>query len=121
MLVGQEIEVNQIHLAVDLYLAALAAAWPGQPDRVEVIDFFGRDEALVHFCCACADMLTARTRSNIRRVADSTRLFASYLIEKSTNAACEKPRSAAACPSASSTKVKDHMSERLANEISVGR
>jgi hypothetical protein len=39
---------------VDPYLAALEAAYPGKADEAEVIDFFGRDEALAHLCFACA-------------------------------------------------------------------
>jgi hypothetical protein len=54
---------------------------------VEVIDFFGRDDAFAHLCQACADMLTARTRGDSLRVADLTRFFASYLVEQYIDAA----------------------------------
>ena len=70
---GQEIEVIQIHLAVDVFRAALEETYPGKADTVEVIDFFGRDDAFAHLCQACADMLTARTRGQTRRVVDLTR------------------------------------------------
>src|SRR5258707_11931991 len=33
------------------------AVYPGKADQVELIDFFGRDEALAHLCFACAEML----------------------------------------------------------------
>ncbi len=111
--------VIQIHLAVDVFLAALAAAWPGQTDRVEVIDFFGRDDAFAHLCQACADMLTARTRGNTRRVADLTRLIASYLVEKYTDDAREKAEVRGGLPIRQLHQVEDHISERLADEISV--
>ena len=55
--VGEEIDVISIHLAVDRYLAALHAAYSDKAKEVEVIDFFGRDEALAHLCFACAEML----------------------------------------------------------------
>ena len=55
--VGEEIDVISIHLAVDRYLAALHAAYSNKANEVEVIDFFGRDEALAHLCFACAEML----------------------------------------------------------------
>ena len=87
---GQEVEVIQIHLAVDVFRAALEETYPGKADTVEVIDFFGRDEVFSHLCQACADILTARTRGNTRRVADLTRLFASYLVEQYTDAARER-------------------------------
>jgi hypothetical protein len=46
--VGEELDFIIIHLAVDQFLAALEAVYPGKADEVEVIDFFGRDEALAH-------------------------------------------------------------------------
>jgi hypothetical protein len=116
---GQEIEVIQIHLAVDVLRAALATAWPGQTDRMEVIDFFGRDEAFSHLCQACAEMLTARTRGHTRRVADLTQLFASYLVEKYTDDAREKSEVRGGLPIRQLHKVEDYVSERLAEEISV--
>lgn len=86
---------------------------------MEVIDFFGRDDAFAHLCQACADMLTARTRGNTRRVADITRLFASYLVEKYTDAAREKAEVRGGLPIRQLHQVEDYISERLADEISV--
>ena len=86
---------------------------------MEVIDFFGRDEAFTHLCFACADMLAARTRCNTRRIADLTRLFASYLVEKYTDAAGEKAEVRGGLPIRQLHQVEDHISERLADEISV--
>ena len=106
---GQEVEVIQIHLAVDVFRAALEESYPGKAHTVEVIDFFGRDEAFAHLCQACADMLTARTRGNTRRVADLTRLFASYLVEQYTDAARER----AEPPHDRASRVKSLRSTRL--------
>ena len=78
-------------IAFDVFRAALEETYPGKAKAVEVIDFFGRDEALAHLCYACADMLTTCTRANSHRLADLTQLFASYLVEKYTNAAAQKP------------------------------
>ena len=55
---------------------------------------------------ACADMLAARARGSTRRVADLTRLFASYLVEKYTDAARERSELRGGLPSASSPKWK---------------
>jgi hypothetical protein len=65
-----------IHLAVDRYLAALHAAYSNNADEVEVIDFFGRDEALAHLCFACAEMLSQRVAGTSQRVAALVELFA---------------------------------------------
>ena len=114
---GQEIEVIQIHLAVDLFRAALEETYPGKADTVEVIDFFGRDDAFAHLCRACADMLTARTRGQTRRVADLTRLFASYLVEKYTDAARERTEVRGGLPIRQLQKVEDYVSARLAEDL----
>ena len=58
---GDELEIIQVHVAVDQWLASLEAVYPGKADEVEVIDFFGRDEGLAHLCFACAELLSART------------------------------------------------------------
>jgi AraC family transcriptional regulator len=80
--VGEELEIVQVHIAVDQFLAALEAAYPGKTEEVEVIDFFGHDEALAHLCFACAEMLSSRTPGKCRRVADLAHLLTSYLVEK---------------------------------------
>lgn len=35
---------------MDQFLAALEDVYPGKTEQVDVLDFFGRDEALVHMC-----------------------------------------------------------------------
>ncbi len=83
---------------------------------MEVIDFFGRNEAFSHLCFACADMLTARTRGHTRRVADLTRLSASYLVEKYTSAARKKAEIRGGLTIRQLHQIEDHISERLADE-----
>jgi AraC family transcriptional regulator len=117
--VGEELEIIQVHVAVDQFLAALEMVYPGKADQVEVIDFFGRDEALVHLCFACAEMLSARTPGKSKRVADLAQLIASYLVEKYTDAATEKPDFRGGLPIRQLRKVEDHVREHLAEDISV--
>ena len=118
--VGEELETLSIHLAVDPYRQALEAVYPGGADQVELVDFFGRDEALTHLCFACAEMLAAQTPGSSRRVADLTRLIASFLAEKYTATAVEKPDFRGGLPIRQLHKVEDYLSEHLAEEISVG-
>ncbi len=117
--VGEELEIVQVHIAVDRFLAALEAAFPGKTEEVEVMDYSGRDEALAHLCFACAEMLSARTPGKSRRVADLAQLFASYLVEKYIAAAAEKPDFHSGLPIWRLRKVEDYVRERLAEEISV--
>ena len=117
--VGQELEIIQVHVAVDQWLASLEAVYPGKVDDVEVIDFFGRDEALAHLCFACAEMLSQRTHGMSKRVTDLTQLIASFLAEKYTDAATEKPDFRGGLPIRQLRKVTDYVSEHLAEEISV--
>jgi AraC family transcriptional regulator len=117
--VGQELEIIQVHVAVDQWLASLEAVYPGKVDDVEVVDFFGRDEALAHLCFACAEMLSQRTHGMSKRVTDLTQLIASFLVEKYTDAATEKPDFRGGLPIRQLRKVTDYVSEHLAEEISV--
>jgi AraC family transcriptional regulator len=119
--VGQQLEIVQVHIAVDQFLAALQVAYPGKSDEVEVIDFSGRDETLAYLCFACAEMLSARTLGKSRRVADLTRLFATYLAEKYIAAAAEKPDFYSGLPIWQLRKVEDYVREHLGEEISVER
>lgn len=117
--VGQELEIIQVHVAVDQWLASLEAVYPGKVDDVEVIDFFGRDEALAYLCFASAEMLFQRTHGMSKRVTDLTQLIASFLAEKYTDAATEKPDFRGGLPIRQLRKVTDYVSEHLAEEISV--
>jgi AraC family transcriptional regulator len=117
--VGDELEIVQVHIAVDRFLAALEAAFPGKTEEVEVMDYSGRDEALAHLCFACAEMLSARAPGKSRRVADLAQLFASYLVDKYIAAAAEKPEFHSGLPIWQLRKVEDYVRERLAEEISI--
>jgi AraC family transcriptional regulator len=117
--VGEELDFIIIHLAVDQFLAALEAVYPGKVDEVEVIDFFGRDEALAHLCFACSEMLSTRVPGNSERVTALMHLFAAYLVEKYTDAASEKPEYRGGLPIGKLRKVEDYVRERLAEDISV--
>jgi AraC family transcriptional regulator len=119
--VGEQLEVVQVHVAVGQFLAALEVVYPGKSDEVELIDFSGRDEALGHLCFACAEMLSARTPGKCGRIADLTRLFATYLAEKYVAAAAEKPDFHSGLPIWRLRKVEDYVRENLAEEISVER
>lgn len=117
--VGEELEIIQIHVAVDQWLSSLKAVYPGKADAVDVIDFFGRDEALAHLCFACAEMLSARTSGHSKRVADLTQLLASFLAEKYTDDAPEKPDFRGGLPVRQLRRIEDHVREHLDEDISV--
>ena len=119
--VGEELEIVQVHIAVDQFLAALEAAYPGKTEEVEVIDYFGRDEALMHLCFACSEMLSARTPGKSRRIADLAHLLASYLVEKYIDLAAEKPDFYSGLPIWQLRKVEDYVRDQLAEEISVDK
>ena len=117
--VGEELEIIQVHVAVDQFLAALEMVYPGKADQTQVIDFFGRDEALAYACFLCAEMLSARTSGKSKRVADLTQLIASFLVEKYTDIASEKPDFRGGLPIRQLRKVEDYTREHLAEDISV--
>ena len=116
---GEELEVVQVHIAVDRFLTTLEAAYPGKTEEVEVRDYSGRDEALAHLCFACAEMLAARTPGKSRRVADLAQLFASYIVENYITAAAKNPDFHSGLPIWRLRKVEDYVHEQLAEEISV--
>ncbi len=116
---GEQLEIIQVHIAVDHFLAALKSVYADKADHVEVIDFFGRDETLAHLCFACAEMLTARTRGKSRHVAALAQLFATYLAEKYTDVALEKPDFRGGLPIRQLRKVEDYVRAHRAEEITV--
>ena len=61
--VGEELQIIQVHVAVDQWLTSLEAVYPGKADEVEVNDFFGRDEGLAHLCFACVCRAALRTNA----------------------------------------------------------
>ncbi len=86
---------------------------------MEVIDFFGRDEALAHACFACSEMLTARVPGDSKRVTALLQLFAAHLVEKYMNTAAEKPDLRGGLPIRQIRKVEDHVREHLEEDVSV--
>ena len=117
---GEELQTVQVHVAVEPYRAALEGAYPSTADTVELVDFFGRDDALAHLCFACADLLADSTPGSSRRIDHLTALIAAFLVEKYTAAAAEEPDFRGGLPIRQLRKVEDYLSERLAEEISVG-
>ena len=104
---GEELENVQIHVSVDVFLAAVEAAHPGKAETIDVIDFFGRDEALAHLCFACAEMLVERVPAKSERVTYLTMLIASCVAEKYTTAAAEKADFRGGLPVRQLRKVED--------------
>ena len=99
----------------------LEARYPGKADRVEVVDFFGRDEILWPICLTCAELLAARVPGKSPRVAALTQLFATHLVEQYTSAVGQTPVYRGGLPIHQLRKVEDYMAEHLAEEISIER
>jgi AraC family transcriptional regulator len=117
--VGEELENVQLHVSVDVFLTAVEAAHPGKAESIDVIDFFGRDEALAYLCFACAEMLVERVPAKSQRVTHLTKLIASCLAEKYTTAATEKADFRGGLPVRQLRKVEDYVHEHLADDMSL--
>jgi AraC family transcriptional regulator len=116
---GEELETLSLHIAVEPFLAALAARYSGKANRVEVVDFAGRDEVLWPICLTCAELLAARVPGKSPRVAALTQLFAAHLVEKYTQVAAKTPAVRGGLPIRQLRKVEDHVAAHLEEEISV--
>ncbi|MES2505416.1 MAG: AraC family transcriptional regulator [Verrucomicrobiota bacterium] len=116
---GEELDFVVIHLAVDRFLSALEAAYPGKTEQVDVADFFGRDEALAHLCFACTEMLEAKLPGESGSVAGLVQLLGAYLVEKYTDAVPEKADLRGGLPIRQLRIVEDYVKEQLAEDISV--
>jgi len=116
---GQELENLSLHLAVEPFLAALETRYPGKSDRVEVIDFFGRDEILWPICLTCAELLAARVPGKSQRVAALTQLMAAHIVEKYTKIGTETTAQSGGLPVGQLRKVEDYIAEHFAEEISI--
>ena len=103
---GEELDNLSLHIAVEPFLTALEARYPGKADRAEVVDFFGRDEILWPICLTCAELLAARVPGKSPCVAALTQLFAAHLVEKYTSVAAKTPVFAAAYPFANSVRLR---------------
>jgi AraC family transcriptional regulator len=87
---GSELDVVHIHLAIDQCRSAFESVYKARANRVEVIEFFGRDEALANLCFACTKMLSTQTAGTSKRVAAIAHLSAIHIAEKYTNIASQK-------------------------------
>jgi AraC family transcriptional regulator len=114
---GAELEVVHIHLAVDQFTAALETVY-GDKAAVEVTDFFGRDETLAQLSFACAEMLSAGTAGNAKRVAAFAHLLAIHTAGKYTNVASQRPEYRGGLPIARLRKIEDYVHVHLAESIS---
>ncbi|MGA8654877.1 MAG: AraC family transcriptional regulator [Chthoniobacterales bacterium] len=108
-----------IHLGVDHCLAAFEMVYQDKAGAVEVADFFGRDETLEHLSFACAELLSARTAGNAKRVAAFAHLLAIHIAEKYTNLALQRPDYHRGLPIARLRKVEDYVRAHLAESISI--
>jgi AraC family transcriptional regulator len=118
---GQELDNISLHIAVEPFRAALEARYPGRADRVEVVDYFGRDEILWPICLTCVELLAARVPGNSLRVTALTQLFAAHLVEKYTQVAAKPSAYRGGLPIRQLRKVEDYVTAHLAGEISIER
>jgi AraC family transcriptional regulator len=116
----QALDNLSLHIAVEPFLSAVEARYPGKAGRVEVMDYFGRDEILWPICLTCAELLAARVPGKSPRVAALTQLFAAHLVEKYTRLAGETAYRGG-LPIHLLRKVEDYVAEHLAEEISIER
>jgi AraC family transcriptional regulator len=116
---GEELDNLSIHIAVEPFLAALEARYPGRANRVEVMDYFGRDEILRPICLTCAELLAARVPGKSHCVAALTQLFAAHLVEKYTNTIGQTPVRRGGLPIHQLRKVEDFVTAHLAEDISI--
>jgi AraC family transcriptional regulator len=112
-------DVIHIHLAVDQCLAAFEMVYHDKAGAVEVTDFYGRDETLAHLSFACAEMLSARTAGNAKRVAAFAHLLAIHIAEKYTNVASQRPDYRGGLAIARLRKIEDYVRAHLAESISI--
>jgi AraC family transcriptional regulator len=116
---GKELENLSLHIAVEPFLAALEARFPGKTERVEVIDFFGRDEILWPICLTCAELLAGRVRGKSARITALTQLTAAHIVENYTVIGTKSGGERGGLPIRLLRKVEDYIGERLSEEISV--
>ena len=74
---------------------------------------------LTHLSLACADMVSARTPADSKRVAAFTHLLAIYIAEKYTNIASKRPDYHGGLAIARLHKVEDYVRAHLAESVSI--
>jgi AraC family transcriptional regulator len=115
---GAELEVLHIHLAVD-QLTTLETVYGDKAAAVEVSEFFRRDETLAHLSFACAELLSAGTAGNAKRIAACAHLLAIHIAEKYMNVASQRPDYRGGLPIARLRKIEDYVRANLAESISI--
>jgi AraC family transcriptional regulator len=116
---GAEMDVIHIHLAIDRCLTAFEMVYHDKAGAVEVTEFFGRDETLAHLSLACAEMLSARTAGDAKRVAAFAHLLAIHIAEKYTNVASQRSDYRGGLPIARLRKIEDYVHAHIAESISI--
>lgn len=118
---GEELDNLSLHIAVEPFLAALKARYPGRADGVDVVDYFGRDQLLWPICQTCAELLAAGIPGKSPRVAALTQLLAAHIVEQYTKRTVEAHGYGGGVPIRLLRKVQYFVAENLAEEISIER
>jgi AraC family transcriptional regulator len=116
---GAELELVHIRLGVDQLTAAPETVYQDKAAAVEVTEFFGRDETLAHLSLACAELLSAGTAGEAKRIAAFAHLLAIHIAEKYTNVASQRPDYRGGLPIARLRKIEDYVRVHLAESISI--
>ena len=104
---------------MDQLAVALETVYQDKAALVEVTEFFGRDEILAHLSFACAELLSAGTAGNAKRIAAFAHLLAIHIAERYTTAASQKPDYRGGLPIARLRKIEDYVRAHLAESISI--
>lgn len=118
---GEELEAISIHIAVEPFLTALEAKYPGRTDQVDVLDFFGNDPVLWHIGLVCSEMLFCKTPGKSPRVAALTQLFATHLVEIYTTIGTGEAKYQGGLPIRQLRRIEDHVAEHFASDLTVDR
>lgn len=116
---GEELETLSLHIAVEPFLTALGVRYPGNEMKVEVADFFGRDEILLLVCLTCAELLKSRVSGKSRRILALTDLLSAHLIETYTSIGAAVAVRTGGLPIRHLRRIEDHVEARLSEEIPV--
>jgi AraC family transcriptional regulator len=84
-----------------------------------VTEFFGRDETVAHLSFACAELLSAETAGNAKRIAAFAHFLAICIAEKFTNVASQRPDYRGGLPIARLRKIEAYVRGHLAETISI--
>ena len=115
---GEEMDVLQIHLAIEQCQAAFQRVHRERSNEVEVADFYGQDITLGHLCQACANLLSEHTPGESMRIASFAETLAVYVAEKYVAGKSHAPRFGGGLPVGRMRKVEGYVQEHLAEDIS---